>query len=176
MNIKLRKEQEKDYKAVFELIEKAFQKEVHSDHREQYLVERLRKSDAFIPGLSIVAELDGKIVGHILLSKIKIKNKTKTFHSLALAPVSVHPEFQGKGIGEKLILESHQIAKELGYKSIILLGHEQYYPKFGYKRADKYGIEIPFDAPPENCLVIELIENGLKDISGKVEYAKEFYQ
>ena len=103
MEIKLRQENENDYKSVFQLIEKAFEKEEYSDHKEQFLVERLRKSDAFIPELSIVAEVENKIVGHILFTKLEIKNESQSFQSLALAPVSVLPEFQGKGIGSKLI-------------------------------------------------------------------------
>ena len=117
-----------------------------SDHKEQFLVQRLRKSDAFIPELSLIAENENKIVGHILLTKLKIKNGQKKFDSLALAPVSVLPEYQGNGIGGMLIKEAHKKAKELGYQSVILLGHEKYYPKFGYKQADKFGIELPFES------------------------------
>ena len=64
----------------------------------------------------------------------------------------------------------------MGYRSIVLLGHEKYYPKFGYQQADKFGIELPFDAPKENCMAIELTENGLKNVSGMVVYPKEFNQ
>jgi len=170
----IRQENNNDFKDVFNVIEKAFKTEQFSDHKEQFLVERLRKSNAFIPELSLVAEIDGKIVGHILVTKLKIKNKTSEFDSLALAPVSVLPEFQGKGIGGKLIVESHKKAKELGHKSIVLLGHEKYYPRFGYEQADKYGIELPFEVPKENCMVIELTENGLNGVNGMVEYPKEF--
>ncbi len=60
--------------------------------------------------------------------------------------------------------------------SIILLGHENYYPKFGYEKASKYGIVIPFDAPDENCMAIEFVKNGLKGVSGNVEYPNEFYE
>ncbi|RKR08673.1 putative N-acetyltransferase YhbS [Flavobacterium sp. 90] len=176
MEIKLRRENEKDHKSVFQLIEKAFENEEYSDHKEQFLVERLRKSDAFIPELSIVAEVGNEIVGHILLTKLEIKNDTTSFESLALAPVSVLPEFQGKGIGSKLILYSHKIAKELGYKSIILLGHQDYYPRFGYELTNKYGIEMPFDVPAENCMVIALTENGLSGVNGKVVYATAFFE
>ncbi|GAA5221641.1 GNAT family N-acetyltransferase [Membranihabitans marinus] len=170
----IRQETEKDHSEVFNVIESAFKEAEFADNTEQFLVERLRKSDTFIPELSMIAEIDGKIVGHILLTKLKIKNKSTEFDSLALAPVSVLPEFQGKGIGGKLIVEAHKKAKELGHKSIVLLGHENYYPRFGYKQADKYGIELPFDVPIENCMVIELIENGLKGVKGMVEYPKEF--
>ena len=174
MKIKIRKEQASDYQDVFHLIEKAFKNMELSDHKEQFLVQRLRKSDSFIPELSIVAVKENIIVGHILLTKLKIKNKKKEFESLALAPVSILPEFQNMGIGGKLIIQSHKIAKDLGFKSVILLGHEKYYPKFGYLQADKFGIELPFEVPKENCMALELTESGLNGVSGIVEYAKEF--
>lgn len=129
----------------------------------------MRTSKAFIPELSLVAEVETKIVGHILLPKLKIKNDQEEFDSLALAPVSVLPEYQSKGIGGMLIRQVHEKAKRLGYKSVVLLGHEEYYPKFGYKQADKYGIELPFDVPKENCMALELIENGLSGVKGIVE-------
>lgn len=174
MKIILRQEETKDFKAVFNLIEKAFESEPMSNHQEQFLVERLRKSQAFIPELSIVAEINDQIVGHILLTQLKIKNGQQEFDSLALAPVSVLPEFQGKGIGGALIKEAHKKAKALGNQSIVLLGHEKYYPQFGYKPADQFGIKLPFEVPKENCMVIELVENGLAGISGVVEYPKAF--
>ena len=176
MEIKLRQENENDYKSVFELIEKAFEKEEYSDHKEQFLVERLRKSEAFIPELSIVAEVENKIVGHILFTKLEIKNESQSFQSLALAPVSVLPEFQGKGIGSKLILYGHETAKKLGYKSVILLGHQDYYPRFGYELCEKYNIKMPFDVPAENCMIIPLTENGLSGVSGNVIYPSTFFE
>lgn len=176
MNIIIRQEQPSDFNAVFNLIEKAFKSEEFSDHQEQFLVERLRKSETFIPELSLVAETNNQIIGHILLTKIKIKNESETFTSLALAPVSVLPEYQGKGIGKKLIETIHQKAKALGYQSIILLGHETYYPKFGYKIAEDFNIRLPFKVPKENCMAIELTENALANVSGVVEYPKEFFE
>ncbi|KAF2331614.1 GNAT family N-acetyltransferase [Flavobacterium nitrogenifigens] len=176
MEIILRQENKNDFESVFHLIEKAFEKEEYSDHKEQFLVERLRKSDAFIPELSIVAEIDNKIVGHILFTKLEIKSESQIFQSLALAPVSVLPEFQGKGIGSKLILHGHEIAKGLGYKSVILLGHQDYYPRFGYELCEKYNIKMPFDVPAENCMVIALVEDGLKGISGEVVYPSAFFE
>lgn len=176
MEVTLRQENENDFESVFQLIEKAFEKEEYSDHKEQFLVERLRNSEAFIPELSIVAELDGKIVGHILFTKLQIKNESQTFPSLALAPVSVLPEFQGKGIGSKLILHGHEIAKSLGYKSVILLGHQDYYPRFGYELCEKYDIKMPFDVPAENCMIFALTENALSGINGEVVYPKAFFE
>ncbi|MBE7639737.1 GNAT family N-acetyltransferase [Salegentibacter sp. BLCTC] len=176
MDLIIRKENPEDFKAVFKLIEKAFENERMSDHKEQFLVERLRKSNAFVPQLSMVAETEKKIVGHILLTKLKIKNEHNEFESLALAPISVLPEYQRNGIGGMLIKEAHEKAKELGFQSVVLVGHEKYYPKFGYKQADLFGIKLPFEVPKENCMAIELTENGLENVSGMVKYPKEFYE
>ncbi|WP_038336802.1 GNAT family N-acetyltransferase [Empedobacter falsenii] len=174
MNI--RKEEEKDYNQVFELIEKAFENEEYSDHREQFLVERLRNSDSFVPDLSLVCEMNEMIVGYILLTKIKINHSDFFYDSLELANVGVLPNYQGNGIGGHLIEFAHKKARELGFESIILLGHPTYYPKFGYRKASDFDIQLPFDVPDENCMAIELVEDALKNINGMVEYPKEFYQ
>ncbi|WP_291090998.1 GNAT family N-acetyltransferase [Empedobacter sp. UBA7494] len=174
MNI--RKEEKSDYEQVFKLIEKAFENEEYSDRREQFLVERLRNSDSFVPDLSIVFEMNGLIIGYVLLTKIKINHSNSSYDSLALAPVAVLPNYQGNGIGGHLIEFAYKKAKELGFESIILLGHPTYYPKFGYRKASDFDIQLPFDVPDENCMAIELVEDALKNINGMVEYPKEFYQ
>ncbi|QSW89988.1 MULTISPECIES: N-acetyltransferase [Flavobacterium] len=176
MEVLIRQENKNDYESVFRLIEKAFKDLEYSDHNEQFLVERLRKSEGFIPQLSIVAEVGGQIVGHILFTKLQIVNELNVFESLALAPVSVLPEFQGKEIGSKLILYGHEQAERLGYESVVLLGHEGYYPRFGYERCEKYNIKMPFDVPAENCMVIPLVKDGLKKVYGKVVYPDVFFQ
>ena len=175
IGITIRQEKPDDFNEVFSLIEKAFKPIQLSDHKEQFLVERLRKSSAFVPELSMVAEAANKIVGHILLTKIKIRNGQNEFDSLALAPVSVLPEIQGAGVGKMLIIQAHKEARALGYKSIVLLGHDKYYPKFGYELAENFGIKLPFDVPKENCMAIELTKGGLNGVRGVVEYPKEFY-
>lgn len=177
MELKIRQETKTDFKAVFDLIENAFEKEVYSDHQEQFLVERLRESEAFVPELALVAEYDDQIVGYILLTKIKIKNEEgKETESLALAPVAVLQNFQGKGIGGELIRTAHIKAREMGFESIVLLGHEKYYPRFGYKMSGLFGIQLPFEVPAENCMVIELVEDALKGVNGVVEYPKAFFE
>jgi predicted N-acetyltransferase YhbS len=135
-------------------------------------VNRLRKSPAFIPELSLVAENNGNILGHILFTKIKIGGCP----SLTLAPVAVLPAYQKQGIGGKLIEEGHRIARELGYGSIILVGHPDYYPRFGYTPASKWNIQAPFEVPDEAFMVLELREDGLKGISGMIEFAPEFFE
>jgi len=84
--------------------------------------------------------------------------------------------FKKKGIGGQLIEEAHRIAIELGYQSIILLGHEKYYPKFGYRPLHEFNITLPFDAPKENCMAIELFPNALSNKKGSVIYPKEFFE
>lgn len=172
MGIVIREENNKDFNEVYEVIKSAFMNAEHTDNNEHNLVNKLRGSEAFVKGLSLVAEDNGKIVGHIILTKVKIGNN----ESLALAPLAVLPNYQKSGIGSKLIIESHKRAKELGYRSVIVLGHPDYYPRFGYQPASRWGIKAPFEVPDESFMAIELIENGLKDISGTVNYAKEFFE
>ena len=173
----IRQEEPKDHNAVFKLVANAFKDEQYTDHKEQFLVDRLRKSAAFIPELSLVAEIDSEIIGYILLTKIHIKdNHSQETAALALAPVAVMKKHRGKGIGEKLIRRAHEIAKELKFTSIVLLGHANYYPKFGYQPTKKYGIKLPFDVPEENAILLELKTNALKNTSGTVTYPKELYE
>lgn len=177
MNFEIRKETKADFEIVQKVIERAFENESYSDHKEHFLVSKLRKSDAFIPELSLVAEHNNMIIGHILLTKLTIETiDKKNIQSLALAPVSVLPEYQKKGVGSALILESHKIAKNLGFKSIILLGHKDYYPRFGYEPTVKYGLKSPFDVPDE-FFMIKFFESTEPNLSeAKVVYPKEFFE
>lgn len=135
----------------------------------------LRKSQAYIPALSLVAQTpQGEIVGHLLLSKAHIINGSQSFEVLALAPLSVAPAFQRNSIGSKLIEVAHQRAKKLGYAAIVLLGHKDYYPRFGYKKASLFGVSFPFNAPDDCCMVAELRKNALRGISGVVCYSQAF--
>lgn len=174
MNIKIRQEKEKDYKLSESVVARAFKHAEQTDHKEHLLVAKLRKSDIFIPELSLVAELDGEIVGHIMFTKLFIENEGNKYESLGLAPVSVLPEHQNKGIGSKLINEGLKIAKEIGFKSVIVLGHDKYYPRFGFKPASTWAIKSPFDVPNEVFMALELEVRGLKGVSGTVVYGKEF--
>ena len=97
----IRQEKPEDYRQVEQVVEQAFAHAEHTDHDEHNLVARLRGSEAFIPELSLVAEQDGRIVGHILFTKLKVGQTTQ----LALAPLAVHPDFQRQGIGGALIEE-----------------------------------------------------------------------
>ena len=167
--IEIRQESQKDYEEVYMAVKTAFETAEHSDGNEQDLVVALRNSDSFIPELSLVAVKEDKIVGYILFTKIKIENHEE----IALAPLAVLPEYQKQGIGSMLIEQGHKIAKQLGYHYSIVLGSENYYPKFGYIPAIQYGIQAPFDVADENFMAIKLNATDT-EIEGVVQYAKEF--
>jgi len=173
--ITIRKETPEDYLWVIELTDRAFETLEISNHNEGKLVDNLRKASTFIEELSLVAEFDGKVVGHILFTPIVIDNSVQQFHSLVLAPVSVLPEFQKMGIGGQLIVTGHQKAKELGFQSSILLGHPEYYPRFGYKPASTWGIKTHFELPSDDVfMAVELTEGALSNVSGMVIFPPEF--
>ena len=159
----------KDYKIIYEVVKTAFASAEHSDGNEQDLVNALRAGESYIPELSLVYETDGKIVGHIMFTKASVGNT----EVLALAPLSVLPEYQRQGIGQSLIAKGHEIAKNMGYGYSIVLGSDKYYPKAGYAPADTYGILSPFDVPRENFMAYKLNDDAAIT-HGIMKYAKEF--
>ena len=170
MDLEIRQENKDDIKEIYEINTLAFGQE-----NEAKLVDLLRDSDTFVPELSLVATIDNKIVGHILFTKIKIADdKQNEFDSLALAPMAVKPDIQKNGIGGQLIRAGLDKARELNFKSVIVLGHEHYYPKFGFVPTNKWNINSPFEVPTNVFMGLELMEGGLKNVSGTVKYPKEF--
>ncbi|MGJ7033099.1 GNAT family N-acetyltransferase [Niabella hirudinis] len=170
MDVLIREEHSADVNAISDVNEEAFGRA-----EEANLVDLLRNSNAFVPKLSLVAEKDGEIIGHVLFTKIKIIDSLNhCFESLALAPIAVRTAFQGQGIGAALIRTGLNKAREIGYLSVIVLGHETYYPRFGFQPASRWNIQAPFDVPDEAFMAVELVEFGLKNVSGIVMYAKEF--
>lgn len=165
----IRQEAARDYEEIYKIVKEAFATAEHADGNEQDLVMALRKGDAFVPELSLVAETDGKLAGYILFTKAKAGNRDV----LALAPLVVKPEYQKQGIGAALITEGHRIAKELGFEYSIVLGSELYYPRFGYEPAAGMGVVIPEGVPPENLMAIKLQENA-ELLDGGMTYAGEF--
>ncbi len=164
----IRKENPQDYRVVEELIKETFETARHSDGDEHNLVARLRKSDGFIEELSLVAEKENEIVGHILFTKAQIGSES----GLALAPLSVAPLFQNQGIGSSLVNYGHKIARSLGYDLIVVLGDPNYYQRFGYQPASHFKITSPFTVPDENFMAVSLI-GVAKHINGEVKYVKE---
>lgn len=106
-----------------------------------------------------------KIVGHILFTRAAV-NGTQV---LALAPLSVLPEYQNRGIGQALIREGHRVAKRLGYPYCVVLGHKTYYPRLGYVPASQYGIKAPFEVEDECFMAVRLGE-VIGNLNGTMEY------
>lgn len=167
--VRIRQEQGFDRAEVYEVVKTAFTSAEHSDGNEQDLVTALRDSSSFVPELSLVAEEDGRIVGHILFTKADVGGHTV----LALAPLSVLPPHQRKGIGQALMAEGHRIAKKLGFDYSVVLGHAEYYPKAGYCPASRFGIKAPFDVADENFMAVKL-NPGAAELHGTMRYDAAF--
>lgn len=165
----IRQENPNDYKEIYTVVKMAFDSAEHTDGNEQDLVNEMRTGNAYIPELSLVAQENGKIVGHIMFTKAQVEDNTV----LVLAPLSVLPEYQRRGIGKALIIQGHKTANNLGYKYSVVLGSENYYPKVGYVPAETFGIKPPFDVPKENFMAFKL-DVRTPDVNGILKYAKEF--
>lgn len=170
--MRIRTETKNDFKHVFNLNYTAF----GNRDDEAKLVEQIRFSDGFIPELSIVAEAQGDIVGHLMLSKAKLTNEVGDKEVIVLAPVAVLPEFQKKGIGSKLIKEGLKRAKKEGYGLVFLIGHPDYYPKFGFQPARAHGMELTqYQVPDDVFMVCELTDGELENSGGELHYPKAFF-
>lgn len=178
MDFIIREEQKSDHQSTEKVVKQAFADAEQSDQSEHKLVSRLRQSEAFVPELSMVAvnKINNEILGHILLSKIMIANGNQKVEALALAPVSVLPEYQNKGVGKLLIQKALEKAKKLGFCSVTVLGHPAYYPKFGFQKSSFWQIKAPFEVPEEALMTIELQEGSLDNISGVIEYPRAFFE
>ncbi|OGM10618.1 GNAT family N-acetyltransferase [Candidatus Woesebacteria bacterium RBG_13_36_22] len=167
--ISIRSEKPEDYQSIYNINKLAFNGEV-----EAKLVNNLRKTKGFIPELSLVAIKDDEVIGHILFSIIHIHTDTKNIPVLALAPMAVLPKHQKQGVGLQLVREGLIKCRELGYKAVILVGHPDYYARFGFSPANKKGLKLPFDAPSEAFMVYEIVPKILEGIKGMVVYPPEF--
>lgn len=137
---------------------------------ESDLVDRLRSEGAVL--LSLVAEVEQQIVGHALFSRMSIETENGSVSAAALAPVAVLPDHQRRGIGEKLIRYGLDSLRAQGERIVIVLGHPQYYPRFGFSSEKARALESPF--PPEAFMAMELSAGALDGIRGKVRYPAAF--
>ncbi|MDP3449420.1 MAG: N-acetyltransferase [Anaerolineaceae bacterium] len=161
----IRDETEYDCATITELTAKAFETLEVSDHTEQFVVLGLRAADALT--VSLVAELDGHIVGHIAFSPVTLSDGLTDWYGLG--PVSVLPEVQRMGIGAALIKEGLSRLKALGAKGCCLVGHPEYYGKFGFRNTNEFTLEgVPSEA------FFALSFDG-KMPKGKVEFHKAFF-
>lgn len=160
----IRKENSKDINKISEITIAAFKDHPISQNTEQFIINALRNSASLT--ISLVAEINNEIVGHIAFSPITISDGTKNWHGLG--PVSVAPEYQKKGIGRKLIEEGLAELKEIHGEGCALVGDPNFYKKFGFKNDSKL---IHEGIPQEVFLVLKLNE---KEVEGTVEFHKCF--
>ncbi|MEV4134772.1 N-acetyltransferase [Dactylosporangium sp. NPDC049742] len=137
---------------------------------EADLVDALRADPAWIDGLSVVAAgEDGEAVGYALLTRCHIGGEP----ALALAPCSVLPRVQRQGAGSAAIRAALDAARAMGEQTVVVLGHADYYPRFGFGRASQFGIRAPFDVPDEALMAMAL-RDGVEVPSGTIAYAAPF--
>ncbi|MBT2691613.1 N-acetyltransferase [Bacillus sp. ISL-55] len=167
----IRQEHPDDYSGIRETNVMAFDK----GENEARLVELIRESEQFVPELSLVAvKDDGEVIGHILFSIINLVTEQGTVHTLGLAPMAVKPDYQNSGIGSALVTEGLRVCKALEYKHVFVLGHPNFYPRFGFSRASQFGIDSPFPVPDEVFMALELKKGSLSGLQGKIEYPPAF--
>ncbi len=136
---------------------------------EAELVEALVAGEAYVPGLSLVAERADSIVGHVLFTRARAGE----IDAVLLAPLAVAPDWQGRGIGRTLVRAGLAHAAELGFGIALVLGHPSYYPRFGFEPAEPLGIMPPYPVEPsEAWMVVELTPGALGDAAGVVRVAE----
>jgi len=166
----IRQETPSDIAAIHDANKQAFD----GREAEAGLVDAIRKSENFIPELSLVAEENGQILGHILFSRIYIETENGQLPALALAPMAVLPEYQKQGIGSHLVRRGLEECKQLGHAIVIVLGHTDYYPRFGFSASLAKSLECPFGDCGEAWMAVELIPGALQEMRGKVVYPASF--
>lgn len=162
----IRIETSQDFNQIYDLVKIAFQTAKVSNAREQDYVNELRSSGNYIPELALIAEENGKLIGHIMLTKTFIVNGNDRQDVLLLGPIAVPLEYRSKGIGSALINESFRLARQMGYKAVVLVGDPGYYHRFGFKSAITFGIKSKMDIPYENVMACELTPGTLNGING----------
>lgn len=138
---------------------------------EAELVDELRENDAI--SVSLVADLDGRVVGHILFSEVSIGSQPYSALTLGLAPMAVLPELQKRGIGSMLVKEGLEFCRREGAEVVVVLGHPHFYPRFGFEAAVRHGITYREGVPDDAFMAIELVPGALAKYSGEVHYQPE---
>ncbi len=173
--LKFRLEQPKDHREVERLTREAFWNNFVPGCDEHYLVHILRGADCFINELDFVALINGKIVANIMYSNAKLVGEDKSeYPVITFGPVSVLPEYQRKGIGKAIIEHSKKIAREMGYKAILIYGDPKVYSNAGFKPAEKHNIYTPHKTYMDALQACELIEGSLNGVKGYFQEDKVF--
>jgi predicted N-acetyltransferase YhbS len=167
-DVGLRNETVSDFETVEGLTREAFWNHHVPGCDEHYLLHIMRKADSFIRELDIVAEVNGKIVGNIVYTKAKIIDDNGGYHNvISFGPISVLPDFQGKGIGKILIEHTKTMAKELDYTAILIYGDPDYYSRAGFTAAENYKIGTSDNMYAVPLQALELYPGALSNISGR---------
>lgn len=164
--IRVRPEAAADRAAVRAVNEAAFDSTLEAD-----LVETLRDKAGYL--ISLVAELDGEIVGHILFSPVGVVAHPR-LNVMGLGPMAVLPEQQRRGVGSLLVREGLRRCKEAHCHAVVVVGHPEYYPRFGFVPAVRYSLRSEYDVPADVFMVVELAAEALQGASGLVRYDAAF--
>lgn len=165
--MRIRTEVPEDFPGVHEINLAAF-----GGEGEAKLVGMLREQAS--PVLSLVADDEGTVVGHILFSPVSLPGIDQLV--MGLAPMAVTPSRQRSGIGSALVKVGLAHCKELGAVAVVVLGHPEFYPKFGFSPAARFGLQCEYDVPAEAFMAIELRAGALQSASGTVKYHAAFSQ
>jgi putative acetyltransferase len=164
----IRPEQPEDINDIRDINEKAF-----GQAQEANIVDNIRRNCDDI--LSLVAIDKDKLVGHILFSPVTIEDDKEDVIGMGLAPIAVLPEFQRQGIGSQLIKRGIEELRKSKYPFIIVLGHEDYYPRFGFEPASRFGIKSQWGGIPDNAFMILWLDKSvINQTSGIAKYRSEF--
>lgn len=175
MNLKIRHELPEDYRIVEEITRECFWNLYFPGCEEHFLISNMRKHEDFIPELSYIMEIDNKIIGGIFYTNSKIvSDNGKEHNMITFGPVFIHPDFQRKGFGRKLIMHSIEEAKKQGYKGILTLGYPYHYEPYGFLGGKKYGVCMGDGNFYKGLLVLPLFEEALNNISGSAVFSNVF--
>ena len=168
LNIVIENEQTADFRSVEELTREAFWNVNVPGCNEHFLAHRLREHEDFIPKLSFVAEINGKIIGNIMYCRAKIVLlKGDEVPVLTFGPLSVLPEYQRHGVGSALIRLSIKAAIDLGYHSILIYGDPAYYCRFGFRPAQDFLVTTSFGSFHPALQALEIVKGSLLNAEGR---------
>ncbi len=160
----LRCERASDHGAIADLTEVAFATEPHSQHTEQHIIHALRSAGVLT--LSLVAEVEGRVVGHVAFSPVTVSGRDLAWYGLG--PLAVLPDHQGRGLGSALVREGLRRLGAAGAKGCVLVGHPDFYRRFGFRNLPGLVLE---GVPPEVFLALPL---GPDEIVGTVRFHEGF--
>ncbi|HOB19286.1 MAG TPA: GNAT family N-acetyltransferase [Candidatus Atribacteria bacterium] len=173
-DIEIRPETEDDWYDVELITQRAFWNLHNMGCDEHYLVHKLRRDMDYLPELSRIAVKDGEVIGSIMYSKARVVDGTDVHEVLTFGPFCVASKWQGCGVGGLLLKETIGLAASKGYKGIVIFGEPEYYPRFGFKTCDHFGITTADGRNFSSFMAIELVEGGLKDVKGRFYLSEVF--